>query len=121
MSAESDFQSLLIADAGVTALVSDRVALNAVPDDSPLPLVVYGASHAPVLGLNGNQLDDDVTFAVQCWGSTYAEARAVADAVIAAVRAAPAAKCTAVLDEASIYDPDAGLDGVSLTVSWWDS
>ena len=119
MSAEADFRATLAAHAPLTALVVGRIALNALPQGSALPIVVYTATHVPQLNLLGVQLDDEVTFEVQCWADSAATAQAVADAVQAAVGTAPAANAAAVVGRATGYDADLQLDATVLTVSWW--
>jgi hypothetical protein len=116
---EVDFRSLLAAHAPLTALVSTRIALNAVPEDSAYPLVVFAAIHNRTLGLNNSLLADMCSLEVQCWAEAAAQADAVADAVISAVSLAPAAAGAVVTSRASTFDPETGLDGVLLTVEWW--
>lgn len=119
MSIESDFRALLAGNAGVTTLVSTRIAQDAVPEGSTYPLVVFAVRHDRTLGLDNTLLADQAAIAVQCWAETGVIAASVADAVIAAVATAPAAAGAVVLDRASTFDPDTGLDGVALTVEWW--
>ena len=119
MSIETDFRALLAGHAGLAALVGARVALNAVPAGSDLPVVVFGATHDRTLGLDNALLADRATLLVQCWDDTAAGADAVADAVILAVATAPAAAGAVVLDRASSFDPELGLHATELTVEWW--
>jgi hypothetical protein len=119
MSIESDFRALLAGYAPLTALVSGRIALNAVPAGSDTPVVVFGAAHERTLGLDGTLLADKGTLLVQCWGDTAASADAVADAVLAAAATAPAAAGAVAIDRSSSFDPDIGLHATELTVEWW--
>lgn len=119
MSVESDFRALLANAAGVTALVGTRIALNSVPQGSPLPLIVYSVAHDPTLGLDGTVLADQCTLAVQCWAATAESAGAVADAVAAAVDGASAASGAAVTARNTAFEEQLGLDGVVLSVDWW--
>ncbi len=119
MSIESDFRAAMVAYAPLVALVGTRVALNAVPDGSAFPLVVYTALHDRTVGLDNSLLADRCTLSVQCWADTAAAAAATADAVIAAVALAPASACAVVLDRAGTFDPETSLDGETLTVEWW--
>lgn len=119
MSIETDFRALLAGNAGVSALVGTRIALNAVPDGVAYPLVVFGAQHQRILGLDSSLLGVQATLIAMCWAQTPAQAEAVADAVVAAVATAPAAAGAVVLDRAGTYDDELGLDGVALTVEWW--
>ena len=119
MSVETDFRALLAGYSSLSALVSTRIAQDAVPEGSVFPLVVFACRHDRTLGLNNTLLGDTCTLSVQCWADTGAGAAAVADAVVAAVATAPAAAGAVVLDRASTFDPDLGADGVQLTVEWW--
>jgi len=118
MSVETDFRALLAGNASVTALVGTRIALNAVPEDAALPLVVYAVSHDRTVGLDGTLLAEQCSVAVQCWADTATAADAVADAVVAAIATAAAGQA-AVLARSTTFDPEMGLDGTELTVEWW--
>lgn len=120
MSIESDFRATLAAHAPLTALVGTRIAQDAVPEGSTGSVVVFSATHARTLGLDNSLLADQCTLAVQCWAGTGAQAASVADAVIAAVATAPAASGACVVDRSTTFEPDLGLDGVLLTVEWWE-
>jgi hypothetical protein len=117
MSVETAFRALLVADAGVTALVAGRIAQNAVPQDAPRPYVVFAAQHQLDFGLDNTVHADAVTITAECWADTAAQADAVADAVQAALLAAGRV-CTA---RATSYDPEVGADATVLTVEWWDA
>lgn len=119
MSIESDFRALLAGNAPLAALVSTRIALNAVPAGSDIPVVVFGAVHERTLGLNNALLGDKATLLVQCWDDNAAGADAVADAVITAVATAPAQSGATVLDRGSSFDPELDLHATELTVEWW--
>jgi hypothetical protein len=114
VSAESDFRALLAAAAGVTSLVSTRIAQNSVPENSAFPLIVFTALHNPTYGLDDTLLDDEVTFEVQCWAETSLVADQVADAVDTALGTQ-----AVVTARASGYDQELGMDGSILTIQWW--
>lgn len=119
MSAETDLRALLAGHAGTAALVGDRIAHNAIRQGAPTPYVVFTATHDPIRNLLGDQLADQVAFAVQCWGGTAAQAEAVADAVTAGIAQAPVQRGAVVTTRASGFDDELGLDAVILTVEWW--
>jgi hypothetical protein len=121
VSVETDFRALLAGHAPLLALVGSRVALNAVPEGSTFPLVVFAANHDRINGLDGTMLVDSCSIAVQCWADTAAQADAVADAVRAAVATAPAARSATVTERSTTFDPELGADGVTLTVLWWQT
>ena len=119
MSIETEFRALLAGYAPLTALVATRIAQDAVPEGAAAPLVVFAGSHQRTLGLDNTLLADQCTLIVQCWGNTGAQAAQVADAVIAAVATATASAGAVVVDRATTFDPELGLDGQLLTVEWW--
>lgn len=119
MSVETDFRALLAARTQLTDLVADRIALNAVPEGSIAPLVVFAVAHARLLDLFNVQHADQCSIEVQCWGNTAAQADLVADQVELAVAAAPAGRGACVLSRGSAFDEDLGLDGTTLQVEWW--
>lgn len=118
MSIESDLRALLAGHVPLTTLVGTRIALNAVPDGSGMPCVVYSVAHLPVYSTDA-RLDDRAAIAVQCWAETAAQAEAVAAAVQTAINTAPAANAVRVTDSATGYDAEIGLDVVSINVEWW--
>jgi hypothetical protein len=91
-----------------------------VPEGSPSPVVVFAATHDRTLGLDNTLLGDQCSIEVQCWGETAAQAEQVADAVIAALPGAPAAAGAVCTSRASTFEPEIGLDGVILSVEWWE-
>lgn len=119
MSVETDFRALLAGHAGTAALVGTRIALNAVPEGSAYPLVVFAAAHDRTLALNNALMFDQCQITVECWAATAAGADALADQVVAAVATAPAAAGAVVLSRSSTHDPELGLDGTVLGVEWW--
>lgn len=119
MSAETELRALLAANAGVAALVGQAIAHNAVPQNAAAPYVAFTAQHDRVHNLVGELLADEVTFAIQCWGKTAAQAEQVADAVISALGSAPSTRGVVITSRASAYDDETGLDATVLTVSWW--
>lgn len=119
MSVETDFRALLAARTQLTALVSTRIALNAVPEGSSAPLVVFAVQHQRQFGLGTTVLADQCSITVQCWADTAVAADAVADEVATAVAGAPAARGAVVVDRGSAFDEELGMDCTVLTVEWW--
>lgn len=121
MSVETDFRVALAAHAPLTALVGTRIAQDSVPEGVVYPVVVFGANHTRILGMDNTLLGDQCAISVQCWADTAAAASSVADAVIAAlaVSAEAIAACAVVTERATTADPEIGLDGVLLSVEWW--
>ena len=119
MSIETDFRALLAGYSALTALVGTRIAENAEPEGSALPLVVFSATHDRTLGLDNSLLADQCSIDVQCWAETAVAADAVADAVIAAIATAPTAAGAVVVARSSTFDAELGLDATILAAEWW--
>jgi Protein of unknown function (DUF3168). len=93
----------LAADAGVTALVADRISPVLKSQGQELPAItVTSVSAAPENALGGYDGTDGVRIQVSSWASTYAEALAVASASRAALQAAG---FLCVLDGVEDYEP----------------
>lgn len=116
MSAQTDFRAALAGYAPLTALVGTRIAQNAVPQGADLPYVAFTAQHTPDLGLDNTLLANGVTFSIECWAQTAAQADAVADQVRAALLA-EGVVCTS---RSTSYDPEVGLDATVLVAEWWE-
>jgi hypothetical protein len=116
MSADTEFRALLAGHAALTALVSTRIAANAVPQDSAFPLVVFVSQHDSDYGLDNTLHGTSVTHSVQCYATTAAGAEAVADAVAGAVATDADYLVTA---RSGGYDEELALDAVNLTVQRW--
>lgn len=114
MSAETALRALLAASPTLTALVGSRIAQNVVPQDEPLPLIVFSATHNPSYGIDNTLLADEVSFSVQCWANDGVSADAVADAVAAALTGT-----ADVLSRETAYNEELKLDCTVLTVQWW--
>jgi hypothetical protein len=118
MSAETDLRALLVASAGVTALVGTRIAADRMEQGSARPFVVFARSASePLQCLDGSVLKTLVTLDVQCWADTRASAEAVADAVTAAVRGVLTQTVPA---RAALFEPELDLEASVLTVQWWE-
>lgn len=121
MTVETDFRGVLAAAAGVTSLVSSRIAQNAVPQGNSYPLITFVVDHQREQSLNNTLMTEACTISVQCWAETPAAASALADAVEAAI----AASATALAHDATVtarngaFDEEMGLDAEQLAVEWW--
>ena len=87
MSIESDLYATLSGAAGVTALVSTRIYPNLVPENVANPCIDYslitGTKLHTLIGQNDMRR---ALIQISCHGDTYASAKAVAVAVIAALQ-----------------------------------
>jgi hypothetical protein len=119
MTVETDIRELLAGHAPLMTLVN-AIALAAVPEKTELPWVTYTVAHSPLLAVDGTKVGDQCSVTLECWAGTAREAGEVADAATAAVSLAPLEKGATVTERASSFDPETGLDGVVLLVTWWD-
>lgn len=119
MSIETDFRALLAADAGLAALVADRITQNVMRVGAAPPFVVFTASHDITNNLQGVLVQDQCALTVECWAASSAAADQVADAVQAALASAPPAAGVVVLSRQSGYDAEADLHATVLSVEWW--
>lgn len=82
MSVESVIYTALTANTSLAAIVSTRVYPVVAPRAAAMPLITYeraGTDEIPIMsGVDGSLT---VRLSIDCWGTTYSGARAVADAV----------------------------------------
>lgn len=110
---EEDLYSYLSTYAGLVALVDTRIYPLVGPQKVTAPYCTYQKispgrmySHSGFSGLSKPRMQ------VSCYGSTYAQVKAVAAQVIAAVEAWPGAsniQAAFVENELDMYDPETGL------------
>jgi hypothetical protein len=117
-------RALLIADAGVTALVGDRIYPVHLPQSGARSAILYSRYATEFTGddLDGDEGPDEALFRLECWADGpdgYNDATTLAQAVIVALRSAGGAlaasgqtaswlRVTNWYDEA--YYPDDGGD-----------
>jgi hypothetical protein len=82
----SAIYSILANDAGVAALVSTRIYPTFVPQGASMPAITYQR----IVAVRDHVLDGTTemvaaTYQINCWAETYAETRALSDAVRAAL------------------------------------
>lgn len=82
-SAADAVRAQLVADSGVSALVSTRIYIDEAPDKAALPLIVYGVRLQEAS--DGSAPMSPATIDVNCYASTDAVAQSVAEAVDAAL------------------------------------
>lgn len=117
MSAELDLQTLLAGNTGVTSLVGGRIGADRAEQDWGRPFVIYTRTDTERFKtLDGTVVDEKVTFDVQCWADTRAEAEACADACTAAIEGGDHGE---VVGRSTSYDGDLDLEATLLTVEWW--
>lgn len=117
MTAATDLRALLVADAPLTALVGARIRANRAEQSDVRPFVVFTRVDTQnEFGLDGSRLASKQVFEVQAWADT----RASADAVTAAIEAVFIAADRAFAGPVDGYDADLDMEASSLTVDWWD-
>lgn len=85
MSVETSLYSTLTGNSGVSALIATRLYPLVLPQKPTLPAATYQRiSTRPVSTRSGNGLDF-VRMQIDCYGATYANAKALAAAVVAAL------------------------------------
>lgn len=113
MSTETVLFALLAANAGVGALVADRIYPEVAPQDVDRPFVVYQReSTQPLYTIHGTLALQSVFVSMTCYAATRASAEDIADAVIAAL----AATTFELLDRTGGYDPDLLVHFVALRI-----
>lgn len=101
--ADAAITALLLQAAGVTTLCGSRITQQRRAQGAGLPAVVlHQISDVRSRRLNGEVSMRRARLQIDCWGRTFAEARALAAAVIAA------------LDKARFIHPSADVRGVFL-------
>ena len=86
MSAETQLYTLLSGAAGVTALASDRVYPDLIPENKATPYIGFERTDAqPVTTLEGTVLAWQTNMVIACWADTRLQANALADAALAAL------------------------------------
>jgi len=88
LSIEAGLVYKLTNTAGITALVSTRVYLETIPQGATLPCITYQRISTPRLtahDTSGSAGTASPRFQFDAWATTYASARAIADALRAAL------------------------------------
>lgn len=120
--ASEAFKALLLANPAVLAAVGPRgVAMHEIASGVPLPYIIFTASAEPQQSLGGPQ-EDITTFSCGCWAAKADAAQTLADLVVQAVAAhdaASTAESVTYISRSSVFDEDAQLDGVLLSIEWW--
>lgn len=131
---ETAVAALLTADATIAQLIAARLYPNQGPEDAVFPYVVYHqASRVNVKTFGGPLKLSRYSMGLDCYGSSYASAKAVAGAVCnvldgfrgtAGSNPSIAIRGTFQEDEGDDYDPpqhgeERGPDVVRVTVDLW--
>jgi hypothetical protein len=107
MSIETDIRAALLTDTALTALIGQKLALNAMDQDAAPPYIVFSCRIDRELGMDNTVLGQDATLEFQCWGRSAEQADAVSAALIDALRSKTEAEP---LSRSTGYDADMGFD-----------
>ena len=114
MTIETDLYTTLTGDAGVTALISDRVYPNPAPEGAAKPLCAYQVvtgSRITTIPGTGDAIRKRIQ--INCHANTYSSAKAVAAAVVSALEG------SGYLDlEFDLYDPTTQTHTVAIDWSF---
>ena len=117
MSAESDLRALLIAAPAVTTLVGQRISADRIEQGTARPFVMFTrTATTPYVTIDGQVLASQAQLDIQCWADSRAQADAVGAAVTAAIRATTTQTVTG---QSAAYDGELDLESTLLTVEWW--
>jgi hypothetical protein len=79
---EEALRTYLLAQSGVSSLVSTRAHWNMRPQGSALPALVLAViDRSPAYAMDGNSALAETRVQVDCYGTTYAQAKTLARAV----------------------------------------
>lgn len=116
MSAETALYAVLAAYAPLTALVSTRIYPDAIPEDKPLPAVVYSVESAnPEVCLNNSIAATATRFRIVGWGVTRTAASGVGDQIVAALLA----DGVPYDNRFSGFDAEVGQFADVTEITWW--
>lgn len=119
MNLETKLYSLLSSDAGVIALCSTRIYPLVAPQEAAMPLIVYTrVSSGREYSLTGYSNLENPRMQIDCYGTTYSETKALAEAVTTALRGATTFG-TAQDDPQEMYEDDE-THRVSIDFSIWN-
>jgi hypothetical protein len=117
MAAIEEVRDLLVADAGVLALVAQRISPLLRAQNETLPCVTLSlVSVVPANHLNGAPTLDQNRVQVDSWAATYTAARSVADACRAALEAAG----LTMEGEFDTFEPDVSEYRVTQDFYFWN-
>ncbi len=120
MSAETELYAVLAGSAGLAALVGSgaaaRIYPDAIPEDKPLPAVVYSVESAtPEACLDSSVAATATRFRLVGWGETRTAAKAVGDQIVIALRAIGVPED----NRFSGFDGEVGQYADVTEITWW--
>lgn len=122
MSAETELQALLTADAEILAVLDgadpdERFAADRIEQGTGRPFGVYTRTQTErFAGLSGEVHAVKVTLELQLWADDRITAEALADACQSAIEGAD----IAITGRSTGYDGELDLEASVLTLEWWE-
>lgn len=98
MSVETDFVTAILADAGITALIDDRLEPVRIPDDATLPAMSYRLISSVPIG-SGNPRCERARIQLDLTAATYTSLKGLRDAVKSFVAGQNAYWCSEATDD----------------------
>jgi hypothetical protein len=116
---ETSIFSTLTGASAVSAIVGTRVYPLVLPQKAALPAISYlRVSGAQELSLSGHSGLESPRIQIDCWATTYAQAKALSAAVQAAMLASSAFKVGSVSDR-DLFEDETNVFRVSIDFSVW--
>lgn len=113
---ESSVVAVLLANAGVTAIVGDRITPVAVRGNALLPGITFARQSGSREYSFGGGVEATVFIGITCWSPAYPQARSGAEAARAALDKYGGGDIDiiAVTDGSDLYDPEADVFGCTI-------
>jgi len=113
---ESAVVAVLLANAGVAAIVGDRITPVAVRGNATLPGMTFARQSGSREYSFGGGVEATVLIGITCWSLTYPQARSGAEAARAALDKYNGGDIdiVAVTDGSDLYDPEADVFGCTV-------
>lgn len=116
---EASIFTTLTGASGVSAIVGSRVYPIILPQKTTLPAITYlRVSGAQEISLSGHSGLESPRIQVDCWATSYAQAKSLAAAVQAAMIASTAFKVGSVSDR-DLFDDETNVFRVSIDFNVW--
>ena len=121
MSIDSDIFDVMVGYGPLTALVgagaAARIYPSVIAQGVAMPAVAYALRTDAFSLLTGDVGIYQTRVVVQCWAEGIAQAKAVADAVVAAF----AAQAVPLQSRDGLFDAEIGLHAETIEFDWWSN
>ena len=121
MSIDTDVFGVMAGHAPLAALVGSgdaaRIYPSVIAQGVPMPAVAYALRTDALAVLTGDVGIYQTRIVVQCWAEGIAQAKAVADEVVAAF----AAQAVPLQSRDGLFDAEIGLHAETIEFDWWST